>query len=190
MGSIPVANPSPPRRLAFPRRALAVTVVLSTVVVGLVVVSAFAWPTGSKVDQPRGTDWATVGQATDFELFKPVRNEEHRFWLVRLGENEFVALWTRDPYKGCTVPWRPDFEFMGEKGWFRDPCHNSTYDVAGRLSFGPSPRSLDRFPVRVESGEVQVLPDSAKVIPGPSLGAEYVPCDFSDPFRVTSCAPP
>ena len=190
MGSIPVANPLPPRRVGLPRRGLRIAVVLFASLVVIGVGLAFAWPMGSKVDQPRGTDWVTVGETTDFELFKPVRNVEHRFWLVRLGEDEFVALWTRDPYKGCTVPWRPDFEFMGKKGWFRDPCHNSTYDVAGRLFFGPSPRSLDRFPVRVERGEVQVLPDSAKAIPGPSLGAEYVLCDFSDPFWVTSCAPP
>ena len=79
MGSIPVANPSPPRRLAFPRRAIAVAVILSAVVVGLVVMSAFAWPTGSKVDQ---TSWFNAGPGSEFAVNEPVRFPEHRVWLV------------------------------------------------------------------------------------------------------------
>jgi len=153
MGSIPVANPSPPKRLAFPRRALAVAVVLSTVVVGLVVASAFAWPTGSKVDQ---VGWFNAGSTADFTVNEPVRFPDHRFWLVRLESAEFVALLTRSPYQGCTVPWRPDFEFMGKKGWFRDPCHNDTFTIDGSHVFGPAPRGMDRFPVRVEDGAVRV----------------------------------
>jgi hypothetical protein len=188
MGTIPVANPSPPRRLGLPRRGLRITVVLFAVVVAIVVGLAFVWPTGPKVDRPSSVDWVSAGQAGDFRPFQPVLFREDRFWLVRLGETDFVALSTRDP-KGCTVPWRPDFEFLGKKSWFRDPCYSSTYDIAGRLFFGPSPRSLDRFPVRVEHGEVQVLPDPAKVSPGPAAGPEYIPCDFSDPFWTTSCLP-
>jgi Rieske Fe-S protein len=162
MGSIPVANPSPPRRFVFPRRGIAVAVVLSAVVVGLVVVSAFAWPTGSKVDQ---LEWFNAGDTSDFAVNEPVRFQDHRFWLVRLDSGEFVALLTKSPHRGCTVPWRPDFEFMGKKGWFRDPCYQSTWDVTGTLVFGPSPRGMDRFPVR-QDGDT-VLVNVRTVIPGP-----------------------
>jgi hypothetical protein len=47
-----------------------------------------------------------------------------------------------------TVPWRADFTFRGRTGWFRCPCHGSTYTrEGGVLVFGPAPRPLDRFEV-------------------------------------------
>ena len=163
MGSIPVANPSPPRRLAFPRRAMAVAVVVSAALVGLVVVSAFAWPTGSKVDQ---TSWFNAGPISEFAVNDPVRFPEHRFWLVKLGDDSFVALWAKGPHRGCTVPWRPNFEFMGKKGWFRDPCSNDTFASDGSHVFGPAPRGMDRFPVSVEDGTVRVNVRTVVLGPG------------------------
>lgn len=153
MRSIPVANPSLPRRLGLPRRGLRIAVVVATLVFALIVAISFAWPTGSKVDQ---VGWFNAGSASEFAINQPVRFPEHRFWLVRLESGEFIALWQKSPHRGCIVPWLPDFEFMGKKGWFRDPCYNSTWDVTGTLVFGPSPRGLDRFPVLVEDGTVRV----------------------------------
>jgi Rieske Fe-S protein len=110
-------------------------------------------------------------------------------WLVKAGDEEFVALLTRDPHLGCTIPWRPTFEFGGKTGWFRNPCHNETYDLSGRCFFGPCVRGMDRFPLRVEDGEVKVLVDQGAIILGPPRGPEYVPCDYTDPNWVTTCAP-
>jgi nitrite reductase/ring-hydroxylating ferredoxin subunit len=163
MGSIPVANPSPPQRLGFPRRGLRIVVVLATITIASIVVLSFAWPTGSKVDQ---VTWFTVGRASDFAVSDPVRFPEQRFWLVRLESGEFIALWQKSPYRGCTIPWRPDFEFMGKKGWFRDPCHNDTFAIDGAHVFGPAPRGMDRFPVRIDKGIVSV--NLQRVIQGPA----------------------
>jgi len=162
MGTIPVANPSPSQRLRFPRRGLRIAVVLATAVIATIVVLSFAWPTGSKVDQ---VGWFTAGSTSDFAINEPVRFREQRFWLVRLESGEFVALWQRSPYRGCTVPWRPGFEFMGKKGWFRDPCHNDTFTIEGVHVFGPGPRGMDRFPVRIDDGIVRV--NVKTVIQGP-----------------------
>lgn len=82
-----------------------------------------------------------------------------------------LALYQKDPRLGCTVPWRPDFEFLGRKGWFRNPCHGQTYDLDGNCVFGPCIRGLDRFPVRVKDGRVQV--NVEQVIHGPPLGPTY-----------------
>lgn len=93
---------------------------------------------------------------------EPVRIFEGRFWLVNLeagttlnGEETpggALALWTKCPHLGCTVPWNPSFNFSGRKGWFRCPCHNSTYTKEGGvLVFGPAPRSMDVFPLEVQS---------------------------------------
>lgn len=83
---------------------------------------------------------------------------EGRFFLVNLkpgptpnGEESpggLLALWQKCPHLGCTVPWRSDFTFRGRTGWFRCPCHGSTYTrEGGVLVFGPAPRPLDRFEI-------------------------------------------
>lgn len=90
------------------------------------------------------------------------------FHVVRLDDGGVRALYAKDPHLGCWVPWRPDFEFEGRRGWFRNPCHGETYDITGRRIPGPSPRDLDRFPVRVEGGRVIVRVVFDELIPGES----------------------
>jgi cytochrome b6-f complex iron-sulfur subunit len=91
----------------------------------------------------------------------PVTIPEGRFFLVNLEpgvtphgektEGGLLALWQKCPHLGCTVPWRPDFTFGGHTGWFRCPCHGSTFTKEGGiLVFGPSSRPMDRFPVEVQ----------------------------------------
>jgi cytochrome b6-f complex iron-sulfur subunit len=93
---------------------------------------------------------------------------EGRFFLLNLEpgvtphgektEGGLLALWQKCPHLGCTVPWRSDFTFGDVTGWFRCPCHGSTYTKEGGvLVFGPSPRPLDRFPIEVkEDGSIVV----------------------------------
>jgi len=76
-----------------------------------------------------------------------------RFWLVNLtaeqGGPGLLALWWKCPHLGCTVPWRPSFVWPDPttgaptQGWFRCPCHGSTYTHAGVRVYGPAPRSMD-----------------------------------------------
>ncbi len=91
----------------------------------------------------------------------PVRVPEGRFFLVNLEpgitpngektEGGLLALWQKCPHLGCTVPWRSDFSYGGHTGWFRCPCHGSTFTKEGGiLVFGPSSRPMDRFPVEVQ----------------------------------------
>jgi cytochrome b6-f complex iron-sulfur subunit len=91
----------------------------------------------------------------------PIPVLEGRFWLVNLeagvtpnGEQTpggVLALWRKCPHLGCTIPWRADFTFQGRKGWFRCPCHGSTYTKEGGvIVFGPAPRPMDVFPVEVQ----------------------------------------
>ena len=91
----------------------------------------------------------------------PVVIREGRFYLLNLEAGTVstgqespggaLALWRKCPHLGCTIPWRPDFEFQGTKGWFRCPCHGSTYTRdGGIIVFGPAPRPMDVFPLKVE----------------------------------------
>jgi cytochrome b6-f complex iron-sulfur subunit len=90
-----------------------------------------------------------------------------RFWLVNLtaeqGGPGLLALWWRCPHLGCTVPWRPSFSWPDpatgqiKLGWFRCPCHGSTYTDAGVRVFGPAPRSMDTMAISVTgSGDLSV----------------------------------
>jgi cytochrome b6-f complex iron-sulfur subunit len=91
----------------------------------------------------------------------PIVIPEGRFFVLNMepGKTEagddtpggVLALWRKCPHLGCTVPYNPSFDFLGKKGWFRCPCHNSTYTKdGGVLVFGPAPRSLDVFPLEVQ----------------------------------------
>jgi cytochrome b6-f complex iron-sulfur subunit len=63
------------------------------------------------------------------------------------------------------VPWRPEFDFEGDKGWFRCPCHGSTYTKAGVRVFGPAPRSMDTMAITVDgSGNITV--NTGAITPG------------------------
>ncbi len=94
----------------------------------------------------------------------PVKFFEARAWVVNLEAGEGVpaqfqgiakpstkggllALYQKCPHLGCSVPWRSDFDFEGVKGWFRCPCHGSTYTKAGIRVFGPAPRPMDTFEI-------------------------------------------
>ncbi len=185
MGSIPVANPSPPRKLRLSRRAVLITLVLGAGLAVIAVLIAFAWPAGSKVGDAA---WVKAADLDTLPVNQPLLVPEQRVYLVKLSSGEVLALSRRSPYQGCTVPWQPDFTFAGRTGWFRDPCSGSTFDVAGDLVFGPAPRGMDRFPVRIDDGHVQV--NIKQVNPGPPPGPNYRPCDFTDPRWIVDCQPP
>ncbi len=107
--------------------------------------------------------------------------DEARFHLVRLPDGEFLALSAKSPHLGCIVVWRPDVSPRdGAVTSFFEPCHGETYDLAGRLVFGPGPRDLDRYAVTVmrdgrirvdlgaiHRGEPQLYPFSSTNPPSP-----------------------
>jgi cytochrome b6-f complex iron-sulfur subunit len=115
----------------------------------------------------------------------PMYVQSGRFYLVNLrpgegvpemfsdfaspsAEGGILALSRKCPHLGCAVPWRPGFsaaETRGVEGWFRCPCHMSTYSKAGVRVFGPAPRSMDLFPVTaLPDGAIRV--DTTRSIPG------------------------
>ncbi|HQW51099.1 MAG TPA: Rieske 2Fe-2S domain-containing protein [Tepidiformaceae bacterium] len=104
---------------------------------------------------------------------EPVRIPEGKFWLVNLdgpegdvlgvgGTGGLLALYWKCPHLGCSVPWLGGFNgaevnFPGIQGWFRCPCHGSTYSRAGIRVFGPAPRPMDTMAITVNSnGSIDV----------------------------------
>ena len=121
----------------------------------------------------------------------PIVINEGRFFLLNLapgitpnGETSpggLLALWRKCPHLGCTVPYRADFVFQGRKGWFRCPCHGSTYTKEGGIIVaGPAPRPLDVFPITVQSDRSLVVQtgrafESTGSLQNPSRSVPYEP---------------
>ena len=118
-----------------------------------------------------------AGKVTDYKKgAEPKHFLEGQFWIANLdpkearaggsgGANGLIALWHKCPHLGCTVPWRQEFPFQGDKGWFRCPCHGSTYTKAGVRVFGPAPRSMDTMKIVVD-GAGNVTVQTGQVKPG------------------------
>lgn len=97
----------------------------------------------------------------------PQRVPEGKFWLSNLkgaqgdvfqvgASGGLLAIYWKCPHLGCTVPWNSAFDgsivgFPGITGWFRCPCHGSTYSRAGVRVFGPAPRSMDTMQLVVNA---------------------------------------
>ena len=104
-----------------------------------------------------------AGKLSDFQLGGDPRHFiTGQFWIVNLdpgdtrpggsgGGDGLLAMWRKCPHLGCTVPWRSGFKYEGDKGWFRCPCHGSTYTKAGVRVFGPAPRSMDTMKIDVDA---------------------------------------
>ena len=91
-------------------------------------------------------------------------------------EDEIVALWQKCPHLGCRVEW---CEGSGE---FECPCHGSTFNRAGEVRSGPSPRGMDRFVVAEADGVVAV--DTGTVVQGPPAGTAE---SIDEPRKDGSC---
>lgn len=92
----------------------------------------------------------TVGKVDDFPPNSVTHISNGRFYLVRLPDGGFLAIYHRCTHLGCTVPW----DQSAQK--FICPCHNSQFDQQGSVENPPAPRALDLFPLHIEDGQVKV----------------------------------
>ncbi len=139
-------------------------------------------PAGKTSDYPQGGD--------------PQHHLDGQFWLANLdpketrpggsgGGNGFLALWHHCPHLGCTVPWRPEFEFNGDKGWYRCPCHGSTYTKAGVRVFGPAPHGMDPMVVEIDAGG-NITVQTGQIFHGSPRNPELA---IAGPFPATTPSP-
>jgi len=110
----------------------------------------------------------------------PLRALEAKIYIARLSETQaernpgaegkagaYLALSRKCPHLGCTVPYEEAFTYTDPldgqtiTGWFRCPCHGSTYSDTGRRVFGPAPRSMDLYQLTIaEDGTMTVNLDA------------------------------
>jgi len=87
-----------------------------------------------------------------------------------------MALYQKCAHLGCRVP------FCDQSQWFECPCHGSKYNYAGEYQLGPAPNGLQRFPVKVEGGQVKV--DTGAPTAGPPRGTDTIHEPPQGPFCV------
>ena len=92
----------------------------------------------------------SVGNVDDFPPGSVTHISDGRFYLSRLADGGFLALYQRCTHLGCNVPWDQTANA------FICPCHNSQFTSDGSLVNPPAPRPLDLFPVIIEDGVVKV----------------------------------
>jgi menaquinol-cytochrome c reductase iron-sulfur subunit len=108
--------------------------------------------------------WRAVGKVEQFKVGETVNvvfedesplpwagvTAKTAAWLRRVDEKEFVAFTVNCAHLGCPVRWLPDARL------FMCPCHGGVYYEDGRVAAGPPPHPLERYPVRVQDGIVEI----------------------------------
>jgi menaquinol-cytochrome c reductase iron-sulfur subunit len=123
--------------------------------------------------QRDGTVWRDVGAVTEFALGSTTKVSypdpdpdpwsglavRNAAWLRRGSAGEFEAFSVYCTHTGCPVRWHDEAHL------FLCPCHGGVFDRDGTVAAGPPPRPLDRPPVRIRQGRVEIL---ATGVPTPS----------------------
>jgi cytochrome b6-f complex iron-sulfur subunit len=91
-----------------------------------------------------------VGAVDEFPPGTVTPFNEGRFYLVRLTDGGFLALYRKCTHLGCAVPWNQ------AENRFVCPCHASAFEADGDVINPPAPRPLDRFAVSITDGQIQV----------------------------------
>jgi cytochrome b6-f complex iron-sulfur subunit len=93
--------------------------------------------------------------------------EQGRFYLVRLEDSGFLAVYRRCTHLGCAVPYNP------AEGKFVCPCHGSAFTQDGEVLNQPAPRPLDLFTLSIDK-EGNILVDTGQPIERDSSSPEYI----------------
>jgi cytochrome b6-f complex iron-sulfur subunit len=188
-------KPKPVSRREFFRRSLLASLGLFTAQFGGASL-AFIWP------NLRGGFGGFVDTALTPEAIKneiessgqPFYYGAGRFYIVKydvepvpdvyqgMVAGGLMALYQKCVHLGCRVP------FCQVSQWFECPCHGSKYNRAGEWQEGPAPRGLDRFPVQIKKGTVQVDTSTARDQNGPPRGTNTIQQSPEGPFCVNIVA--
>jgi cytochrome b6-f complex iron-sulfur subunit len=107
-----------------------------------------------------------AGNVDDFPPGSVTHIVNGRFYLSRLPDGGFLAIYQRCTHLGCNVPWDQ------AANAFVCPCHSSQFTADGSLVNPPATRPLDLFPVVIESGEIEV--DTARPVTRQSFDPSQV----------------
>ncbi len=72
-------------------------------------------------------------------------------WLRKNSDEDFIAFAVNCTHLGCPVRWVPKSKI------FLCPCHGGVFNNDGSRAGGPPNKPLNRYPVRVKNGNVEIL---------------------------------
>jgi menaquinol-cytochrome c reductase iron-sulfur subunit len=110
------------------------------------------------------SDFVEVGSVADLKPEEPVAMSftdtavdgyvhqvvERSVWVVKSASGQITAFTPVCPHLGCQYSWDAAAQH------FVCPCHNSVFDVNGKLLSGPASRGLDALPSQVQDGALSV----------------------------------
>jgi cytochrome b6-f complex iron-sulfur subunit len=137
------------RRRGFLARMIQVLGGVAILEAGWIAVSALL-PRRRKTPLKGGPGVQVAGPVERFEPGSVTAFADGKFYLARLEDGGFLAVYRKCTHCGCSVPWNSD-ELR-----FSCPCHASAFDIRGDVINAPAPRPLDIFPVTIEKGIVKV----------------------------------
>ena len=117
---------------------------------------------GFKFLSPRATDGEfggefNLGAYENYPVGSVTPVEMGRFYLVRLEDGGFLAIYRRCTHLGCAVP------FDQATGEFTCPCHGSVFTNEGDVLNQPAPRPLDIFALSINE-ESEIVVDTSSPI--------------------------
>ncbi|MFZ0662628.1 MAG: Rieske (2Fe-2S) protein [Acidobacteriaceae bacterium] len=138
------------------------SVTLGSIGAALVAVPSAAFLLGLR-KSPR--IWRTVGTLDDFKVGSTVNvsfqdpsplpwagvTSRSTAWLRRVGDQEFIAFSNVCTHLGCPVRW------LATADLFMCPCHGGVFYADGQVASGPPPKPLNRYSVRINNNNVQIL---------------------------------
>jgi cytochrome b6-f complex iron-sulfur subunit len=70
--------------------------------------------------------------------------------VINRPDKGFIVLSKVCTHLGCLVDYEP------EKKRLLCPCHAGTYDLEGRVTSGPPPKPLQKFPLKIEGEDLVI----------------------------------
>lgn len=104
--------------------------------------------------------WSEAGVLSDVPVGEPQQKKltlterdgwsqnvvEKTVWILRNPDDTVVIFTAVCPHLGCTINWA-----TASKN-FKCGCHNSYFDLSGKILSGPAPRTMDTLEYKVEGG--------------------------------------
>ena len=129
-----------------------------------IAIPAIVYIIGPAAKKAESENWIRLGSISKVELLEPtlfkVKIERQTGWILNEEElsvyvltdngRDFVVMSNICTHLGCRVRW------IAEQGQFFCPCHNGVFDKDGQVISGPPPRPLDRYPAKVEDGQLYI----------------------------------
>jgi menaquinol-cytochrome c reductase iron-sulfur subunit len=133
---------------------------LAAVLAGIPLVGYFFSP----VIQRQPQAWRAVGAVDDFPIGDTVMVRyldpdpvpwagfagRSAAWVRRESADQIIAFSMYCTHTGCPITWSSGAQM------FMCPCHGGVFHRDGSVAAGPPPRPLERLPVRIRNGQVEI----------------------------------